>query len=123
MKDGFSNGNISHLLNKGGKQGGKLENSLIGTSNSFQNNNLAEKSLWISAQEGGKLLGLTKRTVKWHCQHGHFVTRRVKMNGGLGYEIELNSVLKWLEKSGKIEKRLEILKSFTPSPQTPLQKG
>ncbi len=97
-----SNGGV-HLKSKSGHQSGHLQVLSKNKDNLLLSNKLHENSIWLTTKESGHLLGLAKSTIKKHCQLGHFDTRPVKMRGGTGYEISLNSILEWAKKRGKFD--------------------
>ena len=94
---------------KGGNQGGNQQEKVGTEDKSLNNNDLSKSVKWITVIEGGNRLGLDKRTIKKHCQQGHFVTRKVKMNGGIGYEISVESMFSYYERLGDWEKCSRIL--------------
>lgn len=103
----------SHLFGKGGNQGGNREEKAVTELNLNKNNDLQLSVKWITVNEGGNRLGVTERVIKKHCKHGHFVTRKVKMNGGFGYEISVESIFNYYNKLGdwaKCEKILNWIK-------------
>lgn len=84
--------------------------------NPNRNNRLQQSFKCIKVAEGGKCLNLTNRAIKLHCQQGHFVTRKVKMNGGFGYEIALESMFNYYNSIGdwaKCEKILGMMQELS----------
>lgn len=117
MKDPFSAENLmqssSHLLDKGANYGANQQKEVGTEFKLIRNNDLQLSVKWITASEGANRLGIKERAIQKHCQQGHFVTRKVKMNGGFGYEIALESVFSYYNKLGdwaKCEKILNWLK-------------
>lgn len=92
----------------------------VGTEdNSIKNNYLQQSVKWITAAEGRNHFGISDRVIRKHISKGHFVTRRVKMNGGFGYEIALESVFNYYNKIGdfgKCERILQLMMNLTPNP-------
>jgi len=81
-----------------------------------KNNNLQQSVKWIGRVEGGNLLGISKIAMLKHISKGHFVTRRVKMNGGFGYEIALESMFNYYNSIGdwaKCEKILGMMQELS----------
>ncbi|GIV45775.1 MAG: hypothetical protein KatS3mg036_0593 [Ignavibacterium sp.] len=113
MKDPFSTENLiessSHLYPEGANYGANHKEMLRTELNFNKNNNLQLSVKWITASEGANRLGIKERAIQKHCQQGHFVTRRVKMNGGFGYEIALESVFNYYNKLGDWDKCDKIL--------------
>lgn len=113
MKDPFSTENLMksgyHLTDKGGNQGGNQQREVVTKGNFNQNNNLQLSVKWIGRVEGGNRLGISKIAMLKHIQQGHFVTRKVRMNGGFGYEIALESVFNYYNKLGDWDKCEKIL--------------
>lgn len=101
------------------KVGNEVGNNKTGVGNEFnsiKNNRLQQSVKWITVAEGGQCLGLKNRVIKYHCQKGHFVTRRVKMNGGFGYEIALESMFNYYNSIGdwaKCEKILGMMQELS----------
>jgi len=94
---------------KGGYRGGYRREKVDTEVNLLDNNDLSKSVKWITVKEGGYRLGLKKAIIKRHCQQGHFVTRKVKMNGGFGYEISVESMFSYYETLGDWEKCERIL--------------
>lgn len=89
------------------------DDKLVGTMDKLNKiNNLQQSVKWITALEGRNRLGISDRIIRKHCQQGHFVTRKVKMNGGYGYEIALESMFNYYNRIGdwgKCEKVLRLI--------------
>ncbi|MEP0860593.1 MAG: Mu transposase C-terminal domain-containing protein [Ignavibacterium sp.] len=101
---------------EGRKYGRKSLSEVGNDDKSIKNNDLQLSVKWISSSEGRKWLELTDRVLRYHCKQGHFVTRRVKMNGGLGYEISVESMFKYYESIGdwgKCEKILGMIQEIS----------
>jgi putative transposase len=90
------------------------DDKLVGTGDKLNKiNNLRQSVKWINASEGRNRLGISDRAIRKHCKQGHFVTRKVKMNGGWGYEIALESMFNYYNSIGdwsKCEKILRMIK-------------
>lgn len=87
------------------------EQDKVTTVNNFnKNNNLQQSVKWISVSEGYNQLGISQQAIQKHISKGHFVTRKVKMNGGFGYEIALESMFNYYNKIGDWGKCEKILK-------------
>lgn len=101
---------VPTFCSKVGTKVGTTNNEVGTEPNIIGNNNLQQSVKWITVNEGGNQLGLNERTIKKHCKQGHFVTRKVKMNGGFGYEIALESMYDYYNKIGDWGKCEKILK-------------
>ena len=102
-----------HLLIKGDNQGGNRGEKVATDDNSLENNNLSHVGLWINVSEGSNRLGIKKQTIKKHIKLYHFETRKVKMNGGWGYEISVESMFRYYESIGDWDKCNRILELIT----------
>jgi len=104
---------VPTFIEKVGTKVGTINNR-VGTEDNYNKiNNLQQSLKWITAVEGRNRLGIGDRTIRKHCKLGHFVTRKVKMNGGFGYEISLESIFNYYNNIGnwaKCEKILEMMK-------------
>ena len=90
----------SDLFQEGRNQG-RNQWEKVGTEDKIlYNNELGDKRLWITVNEGRNRLGISDRVLRKHCSEGHFVTRKVKMNGGDGYLISVESMFKYYSKIG-----------------------
>ena len=84
--------------------------------NLSKNNNLQQSVKWVRLSEGAKWFGVSERLLQYHCKQGHFVTRKVKMNGGYGYEIALESMFNYYNSIGdwaKCEKILGMMQELS----------
>lgn len=102
-----------HLLNKGVNQGVNQEEKVYTEDKLLKNNNLGYVGLWISVSEGVNRLGITKMGIWKHIKLHHFETRKVKMNGGWGYEISIESMFRYYERIGDWDKCNKILELIT----------
>ncbi|WP_041294001.1 Mu transposase C-terminal domain-containing protein [Ignavibacterium album] len=113
MKDPFSTENLMksglHLSLKGVNYGVNQQKKVETELKYLKNNDLQVSVKWMTVAEGVNRLGITKMAIVKHCQQGHFVTRKVKMNGGFGYEIALESVFNYYNKLGDWDKCEKIL--------------
>lgn len=113
MKDPFSTENLmKSVVTFDEKVTTKVTtvNSIVTTRvNSNKNNDLQVSVKWIKVSEGYNQLGISQQALNKHIQQGHFVTRKVKMNGGFGYEIALESVFNYYNKLGDWDKCEKIL--------------
>jgi len=100
---------VSTFGEKGGNQGGNQRRKVETEDNLLNNNDIKQSVKWISVEEGGNRLGISKQIIRRHCQKGHFVARKVKMNGGFGYEISVESMFSYYERLGDWEKCSRIL--------------
>ncbi len=104
----------SHLLDKGANYGANHK-EMLRTELNFNKNNELELSIkWVTASEGANRLGIKERAIQKHCKHGHFVTRKVKMNGGWGYEISVESMFRYYEKLGDWDKCFKLIQLLKP---------
>lgn len=78
--------------------------------NLSKNNNLQQSVKWLRLSEGAKWFGVSERLLQYHCKQGHFVWRKVKMNGGLGYEIAIESMFSYYNSIGDWAKCEKILR-------------
>lgn len=99
---------------KGGNQGGNRQKKVVTEDNLLVNNNLQQSVKWIGRVEGGNRLGISKIAILKHIKQGHFVTRKVKMNGGFGYEISVESMFKYYESIGGWGKCNKIIQLMRP---------
>lgn len=87
-----------HLLDKGRNKGGNLSN-----------NTLSSADVWIDVLKGGNLLNISKQAIRKNCRLGKYVTRQVRGNGGLQYEILLSSLpieaqkIYWMENAEPLD--------------------
>lgn len=83
---------IAHLLDEGGQKGGQLFE--IATPNHIYNGNmdLPDQGVWITIKEGGQLLNISERTLKYQCKIGKYIAEKVRGNGGYQYRILLSSL-------------------------------
>jgi putative transposase len=125
MKDPFVDFQTENSMNtvttfesKGGNQGGNREDKIETELNSLKNNELQLSVKWIGRVEGGNLLGISKIAMLKHIQQRHFVTRKVKMNGGWGYEISVESMFRYYQSIGDWEKCFKLIHMLKPSAST-----
>lgn len=103
----------SHLWSKGANYGANCNEKVRTDDKLLGNNNLGYVGLWISVSEGANRLGISLRTIQKHCNLYHFETRKVKMNGGWGYEISVESMFRYYERIGDWDKCNKILELIT----------
>lgn len=98
---------------KGYNQAYNQQKKLTTEDNSIKNNDLQQSAKWIKVSEGYNQLGISQQAFQKHIQHGHFVTRRTKMNGGFGYEISVESIFNYYKSRDweKCERILEWIRS------------
>ncbi|MEJ5351943.1 MAG: transposase [Melioribacteraceae bacterium] len=94
---------------KGYNQGYNQQKKVTTDDNSIKYNDLELSIKWIKVAEGYNRLGISQQAIQKHIQKGHFVTRKVRMNGGYGYEISVESMFRYYEKLGDWEKCLRII--------------
>lgn len=100
---------------KGYNQGYNQKEKVTTANKSFNNNDLTQSVKWIKVSEGYNRLGISQQAINKHISKGHFVTRKVKMNGGFGYEISVESMFSYYETLGdweKCERILEIMREM-----------
>lgn len=100
---------VPTFSSKVGTKVGTITNVVGTVANLVKNNDLQHSIKWITASEGRNRLGISDRVIRKHISKGHFVTRKVKMNGGFGYEIALESVFNYYNKIGDWAKGERIL--------------
>lgn len=92
------------------------EKQLTTKDNANNNNNLQQSVKWITVKEGYNRLGISQQATQKHISKGHFVTRKVRMNGGFGYEIALESMFNYYNSIGdwaKCEKILGMMQELS----------
>ena len=94
---------------KGYNQGYNQKEKVTTENNSLNNNDLTQSVKWIKVSEGYNRLGISQQAINKHISKGHFVARKVKMNGGFGYEISVESMFSYYERLGDWEKCSRIL--------------
>jgi len=99
---------------KGYNQGYNQKEKVTTANKSFNNNDLTQSVKWIKVSEGYNRLGISQQAINKHISKGHFVTRKVKMNGGFGYEISVESMFSYYQKLGDWDKCSKILEILSP---------
>jgi hypothetical protein len=103
---------------KGTNRGANRQKKVRTDDNYIENNDLQLSVKWLGASEGANRLGITLRALQKHCKQGHFVTRKVKMNGGWGYEISVESMFRYYQSIGDWEKCFKLIHMLKPSAST-----
>ena len=117
----------SHLCAKGANQGANLFEDVRTPDNSLKIKDLEGKQkteVWISVQKGANLVGVTKRAIQKNITRGKYSVRKVRTNGGEGYEILLSSLPEfaqikyWKEYSNGCEETREAAAENPAAPVT-----
>lgn len=94
---------VSTFDAKGGNQGGNSSHKVSTCDNRHNEKKLQDLSVWIGANEGGNLLGISVQAMRKRCKKAFkpekyvkkqdgLTVRQVRKNGGLQYEILLSSL-------------------------------
>lgn len=67
-------------------------NTGLAVSNSISLQTEPKAEQWVTVRKCAELINTTERTIQRYCVSGKYITRRVVMNGGTGYEIALSSL-------------------------------
>jgi len=98
---------------EGGQKGGQDFNSCPPNKEPNNNKALCKNDIWLSVHEAGQFLNAPKRTIKYYCKKGKYITQKVHGNGGLQYRILLSS----LPESAQKKYWKEKLSIDKPKPQ------
>lgn len=95
---------------KGGQQGRQRLKSCPPDVSGLKNNELKDLDEWLTVKQAGQLSGIPERTIKYRCKKKKYVTRQVRKNGGLQYEILLSSlppdaIRQYMEQAGLVKEK------------------